>query len=385
MKMRLSQQEIDRIRIALGNDDKSFYVYMLCENINGQNKPFYIGKGIGDRVLQHELSAEKEISDRILEVDKFLSYDKSLTDKERKIKKSEQIEKIKKDISKKNQKIGELGAENVIKVIVKWGLTENEAFMAESALINAYSFTESRDSLTNVVNGHMSEREKSAISCTTKARTLQEFLDECAAPQKVVTEINESVIFLKIKSLYPQCMQQPKAEQEKAIYDSCRACWILDKSKINKIKYVFALYNSQVVGIYKVSEESWKQRSEIDDTFPSFPSEIRRSEIYYSNIAQNCRNLSEMKYACENPNEFLRVSHIDEDDDNGFRSWKNRYYFNKIDDDIPENIMTFKNCILIKPNGEKFFSGRGNQSEKMYNFYIKNDTTIIKKSADYEK
>ena len=377
----MNENEILRITTTLGEEKDAYYVYMLCENVNGVNKPFYIGKGIGDRVLQHEIVAEKEIEDRKREISELLSLDKKLSNDERISEEKKMFGMIKEEISEKYKKINELGADNVVKVIVKWGLTESEAFMAESALINAYDFTNGRSSLTNVVNGHMSEREKANVSCSTKARTLQEFLDECAAAEKCVTDLKEPVLFLKINKLYPQCMQLPASEQEESIYDSCRACWILNKDKIKKIKYVFALYNSQVVGIYSVNENSWKQRSQIDDSFPTFPTDIRQPESEYAKIAKTCDTLSEMKIHCKNYDEFLNIAKIDEDDENGFCAWKNRYYFSRELNEIPDDVLAFKNCILVKPNGDKFFSGRGTQSEKMYNFDVKKGDVIIK--TDY--
>lgn len=374
----MNENEISRITTTLGEEKDAYYVYMLCKNVNGVNKPFYIGKGIRDRVLQHEAAAEKEIEDRQREISELLSLDKKLSNDERISEEKKMFGMIKEEISEKYKKINELGADNVVKVIVKWGLTESEAFMAESALINAYAFTNGRSSLTNVVNGHMSEREKASVSCSTKARTLQEFLDECAAAEKCVTDLKEPAVFLKINNLYPQCMQLSVSEQEEAIYESCRACWKLNKDKVKKIKYVFAIYNSQVVGIYSVNENSWKRRSEIDDSFPTFPQDTRLPEIKYANIAKTCDTLSEMRTRCDNYDEFLKISEMKEANDANFNGWKNRYYFNRTDDEIPDDVLAFKNCILVKPNGDKFFSGRGTQSEKMYNFDVKKGDVIIK-------
>lgn len=381
----MNDTEILRITTTLGDGIDSYYVYMLCENVNGINMPFYIGKGTGNRILQHELGAEQELEERKKEIVKLLSSNKTLSKEESSQQEEELLKNLCDDINEKYKKINELGVKNVIKIIVKWGLTEAEAFMAESALINAYSLTNGRTSLTNIVNGHMSKRENANVSCSTKARTLQEFLDDCAVEKKCITSIKEPTLFLKIKDLYPQCMQLSQAEQEQAIYDSCRACWILNKNKIKYIKYVFALYNSQVVGIYRVNEDSWKQRHEIDDSFPIFPTDKRQPEIKFGNIAKECDTLDEMKTKCDNYNAFLRLAKIDEDNNNKFKAWKNRYYFNKSYDEIPEDILSFKNCIIVKPNGNKFFSEKGNRSENMYNFELKKGEITIKTDLDYQR
>ena len=43
--------------LGQGNDKKKYYVYMLC---GAKNKPFYIGKGEGGRIWQHEEDAHKK-------------------------------------------------------------------------------------------------------------------------------------------------------------------------------------------------------------------------------------------------------------------------------------------------------------------------------------
>lgn len=49
--------EIDRIVTTLGDGADSYYVYMLCDSSTHQ--PFYIGKGKGGRVWQHEETEEE--------------------------------------------------------------------------------------------------------------------------------------------------------------------------------------------------------------------------------------------------------------------------------------------------------------------------------------
>ena len=79
-------------------------------------KFFYIGKGINNRIFQHE-------------------------------------EKL--DNSNKSNRIKEIlsSGNKIKKLIISYGLSEKEAFVAESSLINIMNYIDSQ-SLTNVVSGH---------------------------------------------------------------------------------------------------------------------------------------------------------------------------------------------------------------------------------------
>lgn len=122
--------ELTRLSYTLGeNMEDRFYVYMLQDD-NG--KPFYIGKGQGGRVFCHENDADK-----LLEVIRSENGDRNV------------------DYSKLSEKIKTIikSSGKVEKVIIKWGLTENEAFMCESALMNMYDHI-FPETLTNISNGH---------------------------------------------------------------------------------------------------------------------------------------------------------------------------------------------------------------------------------------
>lgn len=145
---------MDDIRIEVTNmlnkyNESRFYVYALCEkNENEEIIPFYIGKGEGDRVWAHEDGEEKE-REKIKDVDSDEDKDNEISEKYKKIKKL------------KSQGI------EVEKIIIKWGMTEDEAFMAESALINLLKIDNLKVSknqgLTNIQNGHISKGEKKKI------------------------------------------------------------------------------------------------------------------------------------------------------------------------------------------------------------------------------
>ena len=58
MKMELITKTLSERYDGQKKKDDNYYVYMLCDESEGHHKPFYIGKGIGDRIYQHEKEAE---------------------------------------------------------------------------------------------------------------------------------------------------------------------------------------------------------------------------------------------------------------------------------------------------------------------------------------
>ena len=114
---------IDALKGDVNNNEKNkYYVYALCERTSEGNLiPFYIGKGHGDRVWQHEEGKEKEIKE----------IEQTVANEEQRNRKIEEL-------SEKYKRIHKLGSSKIEKVIIKWGMTNNEAFMAESALINIF-------------------------------------------------------------------------------------------------------------------------------------------------------------------------------------------------------------------------------------------------------
>lgn len=125
-----------RISYTLNRDSShKYYVYMLID----ENKvPFYIGKGQGGRVFQHENDADFFLDIIRNERDDSTAIYDNLSDKIKIILENSGM---------------------IEKVIVKWGLTEDEAFMCESALMNMYDYI-NPGILTNIVNGHASDLEK---------------------------------------------------------------------------------------------------------------------------------------------------------------------------------------------------------------------------------
>lgn len=221
-----------------GDPDNKYYVYVLCEKTaDGKLIPFYVGKGEGNRVWAHEEGLEKEIE-----------YIKNNYDEE------DQKSAID-DLSEKYKKIALLGSDKIEKIIVKWGMTSDEAFMAESALINLLKIGDlnvslSDNQLTNIANGHSSKGEK-LNGCRTEAMTLDRYFTKCALPPLDFSDL-ENVVLISINKGYPQCMKLEESKQKDAIREMVRGFWML---KVDHPDYLYAMYHQRVVGVYRIKKQ----------------------------------------------------------------------------------------------------------------------------------
>ena len=182
-----------------------FYVYVLVDPRN--NKVFYVGKGTGNRVFSHEIESEK--------ASKF---------EKQKIRKIREIEK---------------DGFFVQRVIVNWGLSENEAFIAEATLINLLNYIPSLQ-LTNEVSGHHIH----------ESLTVEEFELRYGAIPLRMEDIRHSILVIKINKLYRRGMSSAE------LYDTVRGLWNASLKSIQskKVEYVFGVYNGLIVAVYKPDE-----------------------------------------------------------------------------------------------------------------------------------
>lgn len=182
-----------------------YYVYALVDPRD--DKVFYIGKGTGNRVFSHEMESGK-----------------SPKSEKKKLQKIRNIEK---------------DGFSVKRLIVNWGLSENEAFVAEATLINLLNRLPDI-LLTNEVPGHHIH----------ESLTVEEFeLMYGAVPLKE-DDIKHSILVIKINKLYRRDMS--KAE----LYDAVRGFWkaSLKSIETRKVEYVFGVYNGLIVAVYKPDE-----------------------------------------------------------------------------------------------------------------------------------
>ena len=132
----------------------------------------------------------------------------------------------------------------VEKIIINLNLTEEEA-----SLINAFNYV-SDAGLTNIVAGHHSA----------DALTVDEYERINGAVELEVKDIKHRILVIKINKLYHRGME------EKVLYDAVRGVWRALKEKVKTIEYVFGVYNSLIVAVYKPSE--WFVCKEAKDRLP---------------------------------------------------------------------------------------------------------------------
>ncbi len=349
----MNAQEKERIFQTLaggGNRKDNFYVYALCSG----NVPFYIGKGRGERILNHETCA--------LMAKESIEADDTLTESEKKYK-IDQLNKKLKEI------LNSVGNQTANWVIVKWGLTEAEALACESALINLLEFTSGKTNpLTNLVNGHASKLEKAnPADCKTKARTLDEFLKECAIPVSELDEsVKEKILFLKANQFYPKCLEPPKgsdkiddAEIQRRLKDCVSALWHVGKKDRDwKNYYIFALYHQRVVGIFHIVKVLGPV-GELKSLpgFPDFPPEERKSDrwsIKFDSLAEAEKELKSKDF------ELLskELQKNGKNPDAELNATKKKVYF-LLDDNVPHQLREkFENTIITRKGRENFFKSQ---------------------------
>lgn len=185
--------------LALGD----YYVYGLIDPRN--NQFFYIGKGTGNRIFEHERESMN----------------------------CPDSEKLKlKTISE----IKDAGLD-VRKIIINSDLTEEEAYAAEASLINAFNFI-GKIELTNIAAGHHS----------TEALSVEDFEMINGAAELSMEDIRHRILVIKINKLYRRDMDRID------LYNSVRGIWRASLQKVRSVDYVFGVYNSLIVAVYKPAE-----------------------------------------------------------------------------------------------------------------------------------
>ena len=181
---------MDRIRHSVQRR-LGFYVYLYVDPRDGN--PFYVGKGKGQRALSH-------LSDR------------SETDKVARI-----------------EELRKLGHEPIIEIL-RYGLTQREALLIESAAIDLLGLNE----LTNRVKGHGFDE---------LGRTLlSELVQELDAED---VEVMHRSILINISRMYRHGM----APME--LYDATRQSWVVGPRR-DEAEYAMAVFRGIVREVYEI-------------------------------------------------------------------------------------------------------------------------------------
>lgn len=177
-----------------------YYVYQLKDPIS--NEVFYIGKGKGDRILSHIRSAQGDFN------------------------KKSDSEKL--NIIHNIIKSGQMP----IHEIIRHGLTEEEAIIVESVLINYLGLNK----LSNQVLGH--DTEEFGIT------TLQDIINRYEAPEATFLH---PCILIKINKRY-----FPNIDQTE-LYYATKESWIMGDKRL-EAKYALAIYKGIVKEVYQINE-----------------------------------------------------------------------------------------------------------------------------------
>ena len=189
-------------------EELKYYVYRLVDPRNGNT--FYVGKGKNNRVFAHVACALSEITD--------VDYD-SKTDDE---------ENLKYQTIRAIQDAGL----DVIHIIQRYGLSEHDALVIESALIDVYCL----EQLTNKIKGYFSNDPENAIALE-KRLSAKEF-DE--------STLTCSFMIIKVKNYM--------VEQRGSRYEATRMSWRVNPTEAQKYQYVLSVTGGIVFEVYKVHE-----------------------------------------------------------------------------------------------------------------------------------
>lgn len=185
-----------------------FYVYILLDPQD--NKPFYVGKGVDNRVFNHLACALSEVDASNAKYDKI------------------------REIIQRGQTVNH--------IIVRHRLTENEAFQIEATLIDTLTYCGLL--LSNVVGGHNSI-EKGLM-------TSEEIIRHYNAHP--LNEIGADCVLININRTYK------RGNGTNPIYQATKEIWLISEKRLPKIKYVLSEYRGLIVEVFEVENWYSKQR-----------------------------------------------------------------------------------------------------------------------------
>lgn len=174
-----------------------YYVYRLVDPHN--NNTFYVGKGCGNRIFQHSVACDKLISKNEDELSLKFAHIRHIHN----------------------------SGKEVICLIHRWGLTEEEALEVESALIDCYP------GLSNIQGGFGTDR--GVISVEDMEKLCQ---------SNVYAEPLVDYIIIKTS--------EDAVKQGGSLYEATRQAWRGKLERAKKYNYVLSVIYGQVKEVYEV-------------------------------------------------------------------------------------------------------------------------------------
>lgn len=196
---------------------------------------------------------------------------------------------------------------------------------------------------------------------------------------KLITDTDKHIFFCHINGSLDDAIKHKKEKQLEIdkktyadmVYHCAQGGWKISKSRLSSIKYikyVFAIYHSKVVGIYKVAEDSWTHRNDLYKKYEYtetasnnnkrlFPTDhsIRKLEFEYSMALKDCKSERKIEHYLKlyKDNTKLSLEELENKvlGNRKFKNWQDRYFFSSKRDvkDISEDISAFYQKIILFP------------------------------------
>lgn len=177
-------------------EELKYYVYVYSDP--DTKKPFYIGKGKGNRCFHHLFQVGE----------------------------SEKIQKL--------QQLKDEGKEPLIEILVH-GVDEETAFKVEAAAIDLIGI----ENLTNLQKGHHANTFGRIDVDELNARFSRRIIKK--------EDITENVLLIRINQQYHYGMTDFE------LYEATRTCWVVNQGKADKLQYAFAVYNGMIMEVYQIT------------------------------------------------------------------------------------------------------------------------------------
>ncbi|MBY0537822.1 hypothetical protein K2P47_00300 [Patescibacteria group bacterium] len=193
MKKRLSQSTIEKL---------NYYVYALIDPRS--DKVFYVGKGKGNRIYAHVEASESVDTNEVMKIAKI-----------------REIRAAKKDVKH---------------VVIRHGLTEDQAFAVEAAVID-YVESVQKQQLTNLMSGH--------YTAEAGIRTIEDIEIQYEAKPAI---FSEPIMLIRVNRHYKHGIT------DKELYNVTRQHWRVGPRAF-QIKYACAVYLGIIREVYEI--KSW--------------------------------------------------------------------------------------------------------------------------------